>query len=233
MPCYFATVKQWIAHWNTFHVAVAPVITCMVTGCPAKFHTGLDTVDAFLRHVQNRHPDLREGGKWPCLNQLVRVGMSTGPNACYWPPSSGNGPHLRPNQVNYLTPEEMQDPFLAARWVARTEFHDLVRKGCPKQKKDGKARKGGRASSREAPGAKRRRGRDDGCSATDESDSGAASSSTSLTGTASGNSRSVRGRPRGDGRPNSYTRQAARQQKKAAEKASLTARVEGRLFLSL
>ncbi len=31
MPCYFATVEQWIAHWNTFHVAVAPVITCIIT----------------------------------------------------------------------------------------------------------------------------------------------------------------------------------------------------------
>ncbi len=32
MPSYFATVEQWIAHWNTFHVAVEPVITCIVTG---------------------------------------------------------------------------------------------------------------------------------------------------------------------------------------------------------
>ncbi len=83
MSCYFATVEQWIVHWNTFHVAVAPVITCIVTGCPAKFHSGLDTVDAFLRHVQNRHPDLCEAGKWPRLNQLVRIGMITGPNTCY------------------------------------------------------------------------------------------------------------------------------------------------------
>ncbi len=118
MPFYFTTVEQWIAHWNTFHVAVAPVITCMVTGCPAKFHTGPDTVDAFFSHVQNRYSDLCEGSKWPRLNQLVRISMSTGPNTCYWPPSSGNGPHLHPDQVNYLTPEEMQDPFLAARWVA-------------------------------------------------------------------------------------------------------------------
>ncbi len=35
MPYYFATVEQWIVHWKTFHVAVAPVITCLVTGCPA------------------------------------------------------------------------------------------------------------------------------------------------------------------------------------------------------
>ncbi len=146
MPCYFTTVEQWFVHWNTFHVAVVPVITCMVTGCPAKFHTGPDTVDAFLRHMQNRHPDLSEGGRWLRLNQLVRIGMSTGPNTCYWPPSSGNGPHLRPNQVNYLTPEEIQDPFLAARWVARTEFHDFVRNGRLKQNKGGKARKGGCAS---------------------------------------------------------------------------------------
>ncbi len=117
---------------------------------------GPEKVDAFFRHVQNRNPDLSEGGTWPRLNQLVRVGMSVGPNTCYWPPSSGNGPHLRPDQVNYLTPEEMQDLFLAARWVACTEFHGLVHTGRLKPKKDGKARKGGRASSQEAPGAKRR-----------------------------------------------------------------------------
>ncbi len=58
MPCYFATVKQWIAHWNTFHVAVAPVITCIVAKCLAKFHMGPETVDAFFRHVQLRHHDL-------------------------------------------------------------------------------------------------------------------------------------------------------------------------------
>ena len=60
MPCYFATVEQWIVHWNTFHVAVAPVITCIVAKCPAKFHMGLETVDAFFRHVQLRHPGLSE-----------------------------------------------------------------------------------------------------------------------------------------------------------------------------
>ncbi len=98
--------------------------------------------------------------------------------------------------------EEMEDPFLAARWVARTDFHDLVRKGRPKLKKGGKARKGSRAFSWKAPGAKRRRGHDDGHSATDESDSGAASSSTSLTDTAPSTSGSGRGRPRGDGHPN-------------------------------
>ncbi len=156
MPCYFATVEQWIVHWNTFHVAVAPVITCIVAKCLAKFHMGLETVNAFFRHVQLRHKDLSDNDKWPCLNQLVRVGMSVGPNTCYWPPSAGNGPHLRPDQVNTLSPEEMQDPFLAARWVARTEFHTLVCKGCPKLKRDVKASRGGRSSSQDAPSPKQR-----------------------------------------------------------------------------
>ncbi len=162
MPCYFATVEQSIAHWNTFHVAVAPVITCMVTGCSAKFNSGPDTVDAFFRHLLNQHQDLSDEGKWLRLNSLIRAGMGSGPNTCYWPPSSGNGPHLHPNQVNSLTSDEMQDPFLAAQWVARTEFHNLVCKERPEAKKSGKARKGGRTSSWEAPGAKRRGGRDDG-----------------------------------------------------------------------
>ncbi len=220
MPCYFATVEQWIAHWNTFHVAVVPVITCIVSGCPAKFHMGPETVDAFFQHLQNRHQDLSEEGKWPRLNQMVRISMSLGPNTCYWPPSAGNGPHLRPDQVNFLTPEEMQDPFLAARWVARTEFHDLVCKGCLKTKKDCKARRGGRPSSKEAPGAKRRRGRDNIRSATDESDSGAASSSTSLTGTAPATRGAMRARPRGGRHGSTYTQKAAQQQKEAAEQAS-------------
>ncbi len=234
LPCYFATVEQWIAHWNTFHVAVAPVITCMVAGCQAKLNTGPDTVDAFFRHVQNQHQDLKDGGKWPRLNGLIRAGMSSGPNTCFWPPSSGNGPHLRPNEVKFLTVDKMQDPFLDATWVVHTEFHDLVRKGHPKPKKSGKTCQGGRTSSWEAPGAKRRRGRDDGQSATDESGSGAASSSTSLTGTAPSTGKPVRGRPRGAGVSNAYTRQAARQQREAAEKASQPDRKSQKsLFLSL
>ncbi len=156
MPYYFATVEQWIAHWNTFHVAVAPTITCIIAGCPAKFHTGPETIDAFFRHVRLRHSDLSAGGRWPRLNQLVRMLMGVGPNTCYWPPSAGNGPHLRPDQVNYLSLEEMQDPFLAARWVASTEFHTLVHRGRPKPKKDGKTQKGGRSSSRDEPKAKHR-----------------------------------------------------------------------------
>ncbi len=82
----------------------------------------------------------------------------------------------------------------------------------------------GRSSSREAPSAKQRRGRDGARSATDESDSGAASSSTSLTGAAPRTRGTERGRPRGEGRVNTYTRQAARRQKEMASKADQLSR---------
>ena len=198
-----------------------PVITCMVKGCPVKFNSRPDTVDTFFRHLLNRHQDLSDEGRWPHLNSLIRVGMSSGPNTYYWPPSPGNGPHLRPNQVNSLSVEEMQDPFLVAQWVACREFHNLMCKERPTAKKSGKTRKGGRTSSWEAPGAKLRKGREDGQSVTDDGDSGAASSSTSLTGASSYTSAPLRGRSHG-GKvgSNTYTRQAARKEWEVAGKAS-------------
>ncbi len=92
----------------------------------------------------------------------------------------------------------------------------------PNTKKSGKARKGGRTLSWEAPSAKRRRGHEDGRSATDDSDSGVASSSNSLTGTTSYTGPPLRGRPRGFGRggSNTYTWQAAWKERESARKAS-------------
>ena len=51
MPYYFATAEQYTAHWTTFHMAVAPTVTCMVRGCEVKFPPGPDSLDAFFRHV--------------------------------------------------------------------------------------------------------------------------------------------------------------------------------------
>ena len=95
-----------------------------------------------------------------------------------------------------------------------------MRKGRPKAKKAGKMRKGGQSSSRDKPKAKQRRGQSGAQTATDESDSGTVSSSTSLSGTVSSTRGTARGRTRAGGRGNTYTRQAAHQQKEAAEEAS-------------
>ncbi len=55
MPCYFATAEQYTAHWNTFHVAVAPSMTCMVRGCGKKFPPSPDSLDAFFRHRMDKY----------------------------------------------------------------------------------------------------------------------------------------------------------------------------------
>ncbi len=94
--------------------------------CPAKLNSRLDTVDAFFRHIVNKHKNLCDDGKWSHLNSLIRACMSYRPNTCYWPPIPGNGPHLYPDQVNSLSVEEMQDPFRAAR-AARVAIFPVER----------------------------------------------------------------------------------------------------------
>ncbi len=62
MGCYLATAEQYIAHWNAFHVAITPTITCVVNGCSDKCAAGPESVDAFLSHVAKTHPELSQGG---------------------------------------------------------------------------------------------------------------------------------------------------------------------------
>ena len=69
---YFVTVEQWVAHWNTFHVAISPKVNCPETGCPCKIAPGTDSVHAFLRHLTRVHGYLQQDGKWPRLNDIVR-----------------------------------------------------------------------------------------------------------------------------------------------------------------
>ncbi len=47
----FATLEQWAAHWNTFHVAVAPVFNCMVRGCSFVTAAAPDSLDALFHHI--------------------------------------------------------------------------------------------------------------------------------------------------------------------------------------
>ncbi len=73
MPCYFATAEQYTAHWNTFHVAVAPTFTCLVRGCGAKFPPGPDSLDAFFRHVKDKHEAESDGGSWRRVKTWARA----------------------------------------------------------------------------------------------------------------------------------------------------------------
>ncbi len=132
MGCYFATAEQYIANWNTFHVAIASTINCVVGGCSTECVAAPDSVDAFLRHATQAHPDFSYDGCWPRLNDMIQQDMTIGPN-------------LSLSHVSSLTSDDMKDPFFAARWgVARVQFQDVVTKECPTARQDRKAWWGGR-----------------------------------------------------------------------------------------
>ena len=134
MPCYFATAEQFTAHWNTFHVAVAPTITCLVRGCGAKFPPGPDSLDAFFRHVKEKHEAESDGGQWHRLKNWARKGIDLAPNPYYWGPSVEEPPTpSRPDVVENLNAEDMKDPFKAARWIAQTSFQHKVLQARPRQ----------------------------------------------------------------------------------------------------
>ncbi len=123
-------------------MAISPKINCPETGCPCKIPASPDSVDAFLRHVTRAHGYLQQDGKWPRLNDIVRRGIDIGPNPYYWPPREEHGSHLRPSEVNNLTSTDMKEPFLAARWVARTRFDELVRAERPAARKSSQPKGG-------------------------------------------------------------------------------------------
>ena len=58
----FATLEQWVAHWNTFHVAVAPLSHCMVRACEFKTAAAPDSLDAVFRHFIGVHPGIYADG---------------------------------------------------------------------------------------------------------------------------------------------------------------------------
>ena len=80
---FFATLDQWVAHWDAFHVAATPVFRCLVWGCKYSTPTALDSLDTLLCHIMDEHQDVYDNGKWRNLVDLVERG--TKPNTQYWP----------------------------------------------------------------------------------------------------------------------------------------------------
>ncbi len=122
----FATLEQWAAHWNTFHVAVAPVLNCMVQGCLFETTTTPDSLDALFRHIKDTHPSVYDGGKWPNQVDLVVRGLHVKPNTQYWPPADIIGEIQRPVAITKPTSAQLTSPIVAARWAARENFHRAV-----------------------------------------------------------------------------------------------------------
>ncbi len=73
----FTTEKEWISHWNTFHVAVMPQFVCRHVGCGATFAADPGALDKFLDHTnRRRHPILPD-----------TMSMELRPNPFYRPPN--------------------------------------------------------------------------------------------------------------------------------------------------
>ena len=47
----FSTEEELVAHWNTFHIAVAPQFTCQVPGCHLTFAADPGALDRYLAHI--------------------------------------------------------------------------------------------------------------------------------------------------------------------------------------
>ncbi len=118
----FATIAQWVAHWNTFHVAVAPVFNCMVRGCLFETAAAPDSLDALFRHFQDAHPSIYNGGKWSNLVDLVTRGLHVKPNAHYWPPATVMGELQCPVAITKPTSAQLVSPTVAARWQRVSTF---------------------------------------------------------------------------------------------------------------
>ncbi len=60
----FSMEEELVAHWNTFHVAVAPQFTCQVQGCKAMFAADPGALDRYLSHVGQKMAEERENPRF-------------------------------------------------------------------------------------------------------------------------------------------------------------------------
>ncbi len=79
----FATLKLWIVHWNSFHVAAAPLFKCMVRGCDFETAATPDSLDLLFRQFIDTYPSVHVDGEWPNLVNLVVMGLHVKPNTHY------------------------------------------------------------------------------------------------------------------------------------------------------
>ncbi len=152
----FATLEQWAAHWNSFHVAAAPAFNCMVRGCHFGTGTTPDALDSLFCHFQDAHSDVYDGGRWTNLIDLVIRGLKIRANAQYWPPTNTMGELQHPVAVTKPTPLQLGSPIVAARWAAREAFHKAVvaRRRSYKKAKCRESKSGERSSSASKSGTR-------------------------------------------------------------------------------
>ncbi len=45
---FFATLEQWVAHWNTFYMAAAPLFKCLVWNCDYSMSSAPDSLNVLF-----------------------------------------------------------------------------------------------------------------------------------------------------------------------------------------
>ncbi len=121
---YFATLNQLVSHWNTFHVAAAPLFKCVVQGYDyTTAAVPLHSLDVLFRHIMEKHPNIYDNGKWHNLVDLLERGTKVKPNTQYWPPARYVGELKHPVAVTRHTATQLMSPILAARWAVHQTFH--------------------------------------------------------------------------------------------------------------
>ncbi len=85
LPILFATLEQRMAHWNTFHVAVAPQFSCMVHDCDFVAAAAPNSLDVLFHHIIEKHPAVYDNGAWHNLEDMVEQGLKVEVNPQYWP----------------------------------------------------------------------------------------------------------------------------------------------------
>ncbi len=119
----FATLEQWAPHWNTFHVAIAPLFNYVVRGCSFETAAAPDSLDTLFRHIRNAHPSVYDEGN---LVDLVIRGLHVKPNVHYWPSTNVIGELQRLVAMAKPTSTQLTSPIVAARWAVRELFHRVV-----------------------------------------------------------------------------------------------------------
>ncbi len=140
----FSMEEELVAHWNTFHVAVAPQFTCQVQGCKAMFAADPGALDRYLAHVGQKMAEERENRRfrWERHSlEAVSEALSIRPNPFFKPPTSIFGiprrtarvvtqPKCHPNAGTGLS-------ILNIRWAFRKLFEKKMLAALAQHRADG------------------------------------------------------------------------------------------------
>ncbi len=134
MRLAFSTEEELVAHWNTFHVAVAPQFTCQVRGCNATFAADPGALDRYLSHVGQKMAEEKDNrrhqGERHSL-EAVPEALSVKPNPFFTPPASVFGIPRRTARV-VVPPKCLSNAgkglsILNLRWTFQKIFEGKVR----------------------------------------------------------------------------------------------------------